>query len=386
MVLSAVREECAMSNVDQANRQYVSHPDTTSFAPNSIQNSRCDEATFTLRSVLVGVAVGLMVCCANLYLGLSAGLVNSMTIPSALIGFAVFKLVSSRLKTPFTPGENVLVQTVSSSLGNMPVTSGQNGVIPALEYLIGPDKNGPLRFSSSQLLIWSLGSSLLGVVFAVALRKQSILRRPLRFPTGTASAVLIGTLHDRSNIIETIKKDRELPDEASPRAANSIDVVQQEQMSNDDQAEDYASQTHAGRSARNGEDTSVVGERAQSLFWRCRASAPAFVASAIFVSTINFKVSREASGLMQIDTVLLFHTAVPDRSFVRYVGISQLGMVGESKTCLCWVWHDHGSYHHSLGHGRCRIGLGRFSKFFLPPSQDLPPVLLGLASPAPPIF
>ncbi|EAT86152.2 hypothetical protein SNOG_06321 [Parastagonospora nodorum SN15] len=130
-----------------------------------------------------------------MYFGLQTGWVSGMAMPSALIGFAYFKVVARTLKLPFTPVENVLVQSVAGSVGTMPLGCGFVGVIPALNYLLTEEENGPLDISLWRLIIWSVGICFFGVVFAVPLRKEMIIREKLKFPSGTATALLIRVLH-----------------------------------------------------------------------------------------------------------------------------------------------------------------------------------------------
>jgi OPT family oligopeptide transporter len=150
---------------------------------------------FTLRGVLVGLAIGVVICFSNMYFGLQTGWVSGMAMPSALIGFAYFKVVARTLKLPFTPVENVLVQSVAGSVGTMPLGCGFVGVIPALNYLLTEEENGPLNISLWRLIMWSVGICFFGVVFAVPLRKEMIIREKLKFPSGTATALLIRVLH-----------------------------------------------------------------------------------------------------------------------------------------------------------------------------------------------
>lgn len=148
-----------------------------------------------------------MVCCADLYHGLQAGLVNSMTLLFALMGFAFFQLVSGYLEHPFAPSEDVSVQTISSSLGNMPVTAGYNGAIPALGDLIGPSEDGPLRFPERQLYSFGLlvhrclASSLVAVLRkAIDLTKASALSNRDTFsshmPSGHPECSIPGSRRD----------------------------------------------------------------------------------------------------------------------------------------------------------------------------------------------
>lgn len=169
---------------------------------------RTSAQSFTPRSLLMGIAIGTLITFSNTYFGLQTGWISSMAMPSSLIGFAVFKSVSRFLSFPFSPIENVLIQTVAGAVGTMPLGCGFVGVVPALEFLLreGPDgprgdndggqgEGGPLKLTFWKLVVWSLGVCLFGVVFAVPLRKEVIIREKLKFPTGTATALMIKVLH-----------------------------------------------------------------------------------------------------------------------------------------------------------------------------------------------
>jgi uncharacterized oligopeptide transporter (OPT) family protein len=163
----------------------------------------------------MGLAIGTLITFSNTYFGLQTGWISSMAMPSSLIGFAVFKSVSRHLSFPFSPVENVLIQTVAGAVGTMPLGCGFVGVIPALEFLLrekdgeesglvetgGVEQggSGPLRLGLWKLILWSLGVCMFGVVFAVPLRKEVIIREKLKFPSGTATALMIRVLHGGGN-------------------------------------------------------------------------------------------------------------------------------------------------------------------------------------------
>ncbi|RAK98565.1 OPT family oligopeptide transporter [Aspergillus ibericus CBS 121593] len=185
------------SSVDHSGRTvYADDPHPSVTSPQS----------FTSRSLLVGLLIGALITFSNTYFGLQTGWISTMAMPSALIGFSVFKVLSKHLSYPFTPIENVLIQTVAGAVGTMPLGCGFVGVIPALEFLIkdgddgpsgdgGTGEGGPLKLNFWKLVIWSLGVCLFGVVFAVPLRKEVIVREKLKFPSGTASALMLRVLH-----------------------------------------------------------------------------------------------------------------------------------------------------------------------------------------------
>lgn len=158
-------------------------------------DSPLDGTNFTLRGLLVGIAIGIIICFSNTYFGLQTGWVSGMAMPASLIGFAVFKSISRFLTLPFTPVENVLVQTVAGAVGTMPLGIGFVGVIPSLQFLLKTEEGAPLDLSLWRLIVWGIGLCLFGVAFGMPLRKQVIIRERLKFPSGTATALMISVLH-----------------------------------------------------------------------------------------------------------------------------------------------------------------------------------------------
>lgn len=164
--------------------------------------------SFTVRGIAAGLLVGLVICFSNMYFGLQTGWVSMMTMPASLMGFGIFKTLSRHLAFPFTPVENVLVQTVAGSMAIMPLGCGFVGVLPAMNYLLKNEEQGPIELSTWQLVVWSLGLCYFGVVFAVPLRRQVIIREKLKFPSGFSTAVLISVLHGKTGLVK---------DDASPQ-------------------------------------------------------------------------------------------------------------------------------------------------------------------------
>ena len=211
----------------------------------------------TLRSVIVGLFVGTLMCLTNMYFGLQTGWVTMGSLQSAILGFGIFKLLQKvGLGHDFTIAENVIVQvrirrtltsllirhrlaahalcplqiaqcapilllhactpgcsalctqqmyadcvqTTSVATATMPLAAGFVGVIPAMAMLT-PDENPPhgsYTFTPLQLMLWSLVLACFGVFAAVPLRTQVIEHEELRFPSGTATAEVIRALHSSS--------------------------------------------------------------------------------------------------------------------------------------------------------------------------------------------
>lgn len=235
--------------------------------------------SFTPRSLLVGLAIGTLITFSNTYFGLQTGWISSMAMPSSLIGFAVFKSMSRFLSFPFSPIENVLIQTVAGAVGTMPLGCGFVGVIPALEYLLrdGPDgprgidgddgqgEGGPLKLGLGKLIIWSLGVCLFGVVFAVPLRKEVIVREKLKFPSGTATALMIRVFHGENNTDEKKKKDN----------PESSDEETQGLLARENREENIEPSPRGGDDARNDWKANI------------RLLTLAFSVSALYVSEID---------------------------------------------------------------------------------------------------
>lgn len=174
----------------------LAQTDSLSSLPQSC-SAASSRSGFTARGLLVGLLIGVLICFCNTYFGLQTGWGSGMSMPSSLIGFAAFRSISPYLKLPFGPVENVLVQTVAGAVGTMSLGCGFVGIIPAMEFLLKKAEGAPISLGIGRLTIWSLGVCLFGSVFALALRKQIILREKLRFPSGTATALLIGVLHGK---------------------------------------------------------------------------------------------------------------------------------------------------------------------------------------------
>lgn len=204
-----------------------------------------------------------------------------MAMPSALIGFSVFKVLAKHLSFPFTPIENVLIQTVAGAVGTMPLGCGFVGVIPALEFLLkdgedGPKgdgvegEGGPLKLGFWKLVIWSLGVCLFGVVFAVPLRKEVIVREKLRFPSGTASALMLRVLHG-------VGKDEKTPVSVQRRVSHSDHAI--EALPQQQQEEEQSLLLKDG-------DTEDQANQKKDWRSKMRLLIGAFVISGVYVSVL----------------------------------------------------------------------------------------------------
>ncbi|KAL6454089.1 hypothetical protein SBY92_003548 [Candida maltosa Xu316] len=193
----------------------------------------------TLRSALVGLLIGSIILISNFQFGLQTGWVSMMSLPAALLAFAIFKILPISLARNFTDVENVFVQSVAVAVGTGPLCYGLIGIIPAMEKFMTSEESGTgkqLTLSLSQLMVWSLGLGLFGVFFAIPLRKQVIVKEKLPFPSGSATATLISVLHGTE-----IFHDKEEPHEKEEQDELTQQSSKSQLLSVEEEKEEYDS-------------------------------------------------------------------------------------------------------------------------------------------------
>ena len=146
-----------------------------------LADERAWEPDLTARALASGLAVGVLLCIANLYMGLKTGLWDGGQITASVLALA---LASGRL----TRLENNIAQTVACAMGGIPAAAGLLGAIPALQ-LVG------VHVPAWGIALWGLALGVLGVLLALALRRRLLEEEELPFPTGVAAAQVIEVLH-----------------------------------------------------------------------------------------------------------------------------------------------------------------------------------------------
>ena len=146
----------------------------------------------TLKALLLGAALSMLLAAANAYIGLLVGLTVSASIPAAAVSMGVLRLFprSNIL-------ENNMVQT-SASAGES-LVAGTIFTIPALVMMgaWGGYEYGPM-------IAISVVGGILGVAFTVPLRRALIVEAKLAFPEGVATAEVLktgGVETDRGKVV-----------------------------------------------------------------------------------------------------------------------------------------------------------------------------------------
>ncbi|TAJ16756.1 MAG: OPT family oligopeptide transporter [Planctomycetota bacterium] len=145
---------------------------------------------FTLRAVLFGMVVGALMCLSNLYVFFKTGWSMGVTVTAAVILFAVFRVLRGVgvARAPFGALENNVATTVASGAGYM--TGGGNMAAFGALLMITA-----VRPDTLVMVGWFAVIAALGVFAAIPIKRQLINHEELAFPTGTATAETIRTLH-----------------------------------------------------------------------------------------------------------------------------------------------------------------------------------------------
>ena len=148
----------------------------------------------TVKAVLVGVFLAIVLGAANAYLGLYAGMTVSAIIPGAVMALALLRPFKGTIL-------EVNLATMGASAGEC-ITAGVIFTIPAM-LILGAWTE--IHYVETTVVA-SLGG-ILGVLWMVSLRRALIIKTDLPFPEGVAvAAVLTTTVGDGKSTKKTQKR------------------------------------------------------------------------------------------------------------------------------------------------------------------------------------
>jgi putative OPT family oligopeptide transporter len=136
---------------------------------------------FTIRALVLGLLMSVILGAANAYLGLKAGMTIAATYPAAVISMAVLKLLRG----------NILEENFARTVGSIgeSVAAGAIFTIPAFVILkiwtFQPEHIGTEYMTATALMI--LGG-LLGIMFVTVLRRVMVEDASLPFPESVAAS------------------------------------------------------------------------------------------------------------------------------------------------------------------------------------------------------
>jgi len=136
-------------------------------------------AEFTLRALIIGLIMAVVLGAANAYLGLKAGMTIAATYPAAVIGMAILKVFKGSIL------EENMARTVGS-IGES-VAAGAIFTLPAFFVAgIWTDFYTPGHYFTSTLILISGG--ILGIMFVALLRRVMVEDVELPFPESVAAS------------------------------------------------------------------------------------------------------------------------------------------------------------------------------------------------------
>jgi uncharacterized oligopeptide transporter (OPT) family protein len=149
-----------------------------------------DAVNLTLRAVLAGAAIGAAMCLSNLYVFLKTGWSMGVTLTACILAAALFRGLQATglVRRPLGALENNALTTVASGAGYM--TGGGNMAAFGALLMVTT-----VRPPAAPMVAWLAVIAALGVFAAIPIKRQLINREGLVFPTGTATAETIRTLH-----------------------------------------------------------------------------------------------------------------------------------------------------------------------------------------------
>jgi uncharacterized oligopeptide transporter (OPT) family protein len=136
-------------------------------------------AEITIKAVILGIVLSVLLAGANAYLGLKAGMTVSASIPAAVISMAILRLFKRANIL-----ENNIVQTAASAGESL--AAGVIFTLPALVLL-----RAWTDFNYLETTIIAALGGMIGVLFTIPLRRALIVDSPLKFPEGVATAEVL---------------------------------------------------------------------------------------------------------------------------------------------------------------------------------------------------
>ena len=144
----------------------------------------------TLKAVILGAILSVILAAANAYFGLFAGLTVSASIPAAVISMAILKVFKSSNVL-----ENNMVQTAASA--GESIAAGVIFTIPAL-IIMGYWE----EFNYWETTLIAMIGGILGILFTIPLRNALIVEEKLKFPEGVATAEVLKTGEDTGSSVK----------------------------------------------------------------------------------------------------------------------------------------------------------------------------------------
>ena len=147
-------------------------------------------AQLTVRAVLVGALLGVVLALGHVYVSLKLGWSFGVAITACIVSYALNKLFRGvgLFQTDMTILENNCMQSTASSAGYSTGTI-LGSAVPALLMITGQ------HLPPMVLALWLFFIAALGTFLAIPMKRQLVNREQLKFPSGLAAAETLKSLY-----------------------------------------------------------------------------------------------------------------------------------------------------------------------------------------------
>lgn len=171
---------------------------------------RGDAAQLTVRAVGMGTFLGFFLAFTNVYVGLKAGWGLGVALTACIVSFTIWTalLRLGVTKSPMTILENNCMQSTASSAGSSTSALLVSAVPAMLLLSVSDDNPRGTQIRWYVVVAWVLCVAALGVLMGIPMKRSMINQERLKFPSGTAAAVLLQSLYSEGK--EALVKGRAL--------------------------------------------------------------------------------------------------------------------------------------------------------------------------------
>jgi OPT family oligopeptide transporter len=151
---------------------------------------RPNDTNLTVRAVIVGALIGGVMCLSNIYVFFKTGWSLGVTLTACLLAWLAFAFARALgiTKRPLGMLENNALTTVASGAGYM--TGGGNMAAFGALLMVTT-----VRPEAVPMIAWFAVIAALGVFAAIPIKRQLVNKEALPFPTGTATAETLRSIH-----------------------------------------------------------------------------------------------------------------------------------------------------------------------------------------------
>jgi putative OPT family oligopeptide transporter len=148
----------------------------------------------TVRAVVMGALLGGLMALTNLYVALKIGFTSSVAITACILSYSIWRglraLWPRVVRSDFCILENNCMQSTANAAG-FSVGGTMASAIAAMLMITGRQMGFWTLFG------WNVFLAVIGLAMAVPLKRQMINIEQLKFPSGTAAAETLRSLHSR---------------------------------------------------------------------------------------------------------------------------------------------------------------------------------------------